>query len=742
MTTLQNWDVVDANNNLAPPDGWPENTMQYSDVNNTGRAVQGTLRRFYGDINGSLDAAGVANAYTLTLNETGYTSYFDGMYFACQIPATNTGAVTIDVNGIGPATVLANGVALAGGELGAGCIHSFRYDGTNFQLINTGGGVAASGRFTNSNNPDLIDTDVALNIGATDPDTQPHLEIGPSAIQAKDDATTATATFSIGTLGSQEVLIGGGDEVKLFSSGLAQPAISTQGSGAVILGSDSNAVATPGLNHTALINIGNQLASTLADLGFSNQPNLRLRSLKNGGEVQILGRDIGGTDRIILRGDPDLATTIQGDSEVILLRAAGGEQAASTVAAASGGLFVNNTLTGGGSERVLTTSDLGTGGITVEDEGTPLATQATTLDFVGAGVTASGVGATKTITIPGGGGVTQPITTTYTFESPGKVVFDGPGGGGPTVTFENDGTDLNVTGEAAIGSMKFFGGLPLIVYEPGVSPTATVSMNHNGSNATIGTNTSGGDLQLVTTDVGSFVDIEPESVLTGRFRKGLGLDIVSDQVLATGTHGIFFRNSALTLNGRIGMFGGANLEIENFINGGEIVLTHDTSGGVPRTAFSSNPDNATGAVLYAFGNQAIQARAVSSTGTSSGRVSDASGSVFYDIGFNLMPKIDANVSGDFTIRQNVGKIIHKSSGGALTYTLNQQTATDTASVWNVANEDTETLTIAEGTGVTLKWFDGGGATPSTGNRSLAQGCVATIYKASPTEFWIWGNGIS
>lgn len=61
---------------------------------------------------------------------------------------------------------------------------------------------------------------------------------------------------------------------------------------------------------------------------------------------------------------------------------------------------------------VLTTFDGGTtyggsypsaGGstLTIEDEGTPLATEATTLDFVGAGVTASGTGAEKTITISG-----------------------------------------------------------------------------------------------------------------------------------------------------------------------------------------------------------------------------------------------------------------------------------------------------------------------------------------------------
>ena len=39
--------------------------------------------------------------------------------------------------------------------------------------------------------------------------------------------------------------------------------------------------------------------------------------------------------------------------------------------------------------------------LTIEDEGTPLATDAARLDFVGAGVTATGTGAEKTIAIPG-----------------------------------------------------------------------------------------------------------------------------------------------------------------------------------------------------------------------------------------------------------------------------------------------------------------------------------------------------
>jgi hypothetical protein len=57
------------------------------------------------------------------------------------------------------------------------------------------------------------------------------------------------------------------------------------------------------------------------------------------------------------------------------------------------------------------------GSLTVQDEGTPLATAATTVNFVGAGVTATGAGATKTITIPGGSGsqgsVLSPSSDTY-----------------------------------------------------------------------------------------------------------------------------------------------------------------------------------------------------------------------------------------------------------------------------------------------------------------------------------------
>lgn len=57
----------------------------------------------------------------------------------------------------------------------------------------------------------------------------------------------------------------------------------------------------------------------------------------------------------------------------------------------------------------------GGGSLTVKDEGSSLATAATSLDFVGAGVTASGTGAAKTITITGGGSDFTHDTPAYRF---------------------------------------------------------------------------------------------------------------------------------------------------------------------------------------------------------------------------------------------------------------------------------------------------------------------------------------
>lgn len=201
MGTLNDWDVTDANNNDAPPDGWPENTMNYSDVNNTGRAVQGTLKRFFADINGSLDAAGIADAYTLTLNESGYAAYFDGMLFSCTIPIINaTTTPTIDVNGIGAANIVSReGTAIGVGELHAGGVYDFRHDGTNVRVVGGQGVAGADNEFQYNNAGEQAGTPGLTYDDGTDEATAVNaLNFTTEAVFAEQADHTTTAGAAIG----------------------------------------------------------------------------------------------------------------------------------------------------------------------------------------------------------------------------------------------------------------------------------------------------------------------------------------------------------------------------------------------------------------------------------------------------------------------------------------------------------------------------------------------------------------
>lgn len=134
MAELNNWNIVAANNNSTPPNGWPENTMQYSEVNNTAREGMAVVARWFKDNNGSLTTTGAANTYAVTLNAA-YIAYFTGMTFRAKINVANTGASTINVNGIGAIAIRDSGNnALTANTLLANGIYEFTYDGTVFQI--------------------------------------------------------------------------------------------------------------------------------------------------------------------------------------------------------------------------------------------------------------------------------------------------------------------------------------------------------------------------------------------------------------------------------------------------------------------------------------------------------------------------------------------------------------------------------------------------------------------------------
>jgi hypothetical protein len=123
--------------------------------------------------------------------------------------------------------------------------------------------------------------------------------------------------------------------------------------------------------------------------------------------------------------------------------------------------------------------------------------------------------------------------------------------------------------------------------------------------------------------------------------------------------------------------------------------------------------------------------------TTGAQVRHADGTL-YDVGLNVMPWVTL---GSATLaRAHVGKIVRNNSGSAITWTIPASTDTTIPdnSVINFINDAAGTVTIAQGSGVTLQRYDGTGA-PATGNRTLSQGGVATLCRVSGGTWRMWGN---
>jgi hypothetical protein len=81
---------------------------------------------------------GAANSYVLTLSPVP-TSLVDGFAICAKINVLNTGASTINVNGLGAKSILdSKGNAMTAGKLKANTPYTMRYNGTNFILQGEG----------------------------------------------------------------------------------------------------------------------------------------------------------------------------------------------------------------------------------------------------------------------------------------------------------------------------------------------------------------------------------------------------------------------------------------------------------------------------------------------------------------------------------------------------------------------------------------------------------------------------
>lgn len=118
-------------------------------------------------------AGGTANALTVTLDPVpaNYTELL-GAPLRVKIATTNTGAATLNVNGLGakPIARIGSGAAMVAGDLVAGGIYSLVYDGTSFQVTGAGSNALQSGG-SSAFAPQLLNIDATATANVSVPST-------------------------------------------------------------------------------------------------------------------------------------------------------------------------------------------------------------------------------------------------------------------------------------------------------------------------------------------------------------------------------------------------------------------------------------------------------------------------------------------------------------------------------------------------------------------------------------------
>lgn len=129
------WSEVDADNNGVAPDGI-QGSYSPKTVAPILRATRGSVKRAYNKINAIYMTTGTATALVLTLAATP-DALVKGERYAFFASQTNTGAMTLNVNGLGAKSILQqDGAALKAGQVVSGSAVAVIYDGTNFRLEN------------------------------------------------------------------------------------------------------------------------------------------------------------------------------------------------------------------------------------------------------------------------------------------------------------------------------------------------------------------------------------------------------------------------------------------------------------------------------------------------------------------------------------------------------------------------------------------------------------------------------
>jgi hypothetical protein len=124
-------------------------------ANTTGAIGSGDARALVEDLTDSFvnKVDDIYTSYLITASGTdtytgtpspALTAYVSGTRFYVKFTNANTGAATLNLNGLGAKEIKKGGTtALAGGDIAASQIVELLYDGTNFQLVGGGSGITS-----------------------------------------------------------------------------------------------------------------------------------------------------------------------------------------------------------------------------------------------------------------------------------------------------------------------------------------------------------------------------------------------------------------------------------------------------------------------------------------------------------------------------------------------------------------------------------------------------------------------